>query len=261
MSVEQLFGLAGRNALVIGASSGLGAEAARALAKAGADVGIAARRVDRLEIVASELRDFDVRTCVVPTDVTSRQQLEACVEQVDRELGPIDILVYAPGISPLGRAERHPREKWDAALAINLTGAFEAAQCVASQWIERGRPGRILFLSSVIASGASPVHPVAGYVAAKSALNGLTRQLAVEWASKDICVNAIAPGYFETELTIDPRSGTMNPETQAKLERLTPLGRIGRSGEIESAVVFLCSPSASYVTGAIVPVDGGWTAW
>ncbi len=259
--LESLFGLTGRVALVVGASSGLGAEAARGLARAGASVGLAARREERLEEVAAELRALGAATLVAPTDATSREELTGCVDQVEAALGPVDLLVYAPGVSPLGRAERHSREKWDNALAINLTGAFEAAQIVAARWIERGTGGRIVFISSVVGERASPVHSVVGYAASKSGLHGLMRQLAVEWAPKGIAVNAVAPAYFETELTIDPRYGTMNPETRQKLEARTPMGRIGRSGEIEGAVVFLCSPSASYVTGSVLAVDGGWTAW
>ena len=259
--LQSLFGLEGSVALVIGASSGLGAEAARGLASAGAAVGLAARRQDRLEQVADALKGLGASTCVAPTDVSRREELTHCVDRVESELGALDLLVYAPGVSPLGRAERHSREKWDQALATNLTGAFEAAQVVASRWIEQDRGGRIVFISSVVGDGASPVHPVVGYAASKAGLHGLTRQLAVEWAPKGIAVNAVAPAYFETELTIDPAYGSMRPDTREQLESRTPMGRIGRAGEIEGAVVFLCSPSASYVTGCILKVDGGWSAW
>jgi gluconate 5-dehydrogenase len=259
--LEPLFGLAGRVALVIGASSGLGAEAARGLARAGACVGLAARREDRLRKVAAELEEFGIRTVVSPVDATSREELARCVDRVESALGPLDLLVYAPGVSPLGRAERHGRAKWDLALAVNLTGAFEAAQLVAARWIERGTSGRIVFISSVVGEGASPVHDVVGYAASKGGLHSLMRQLAVEWAPKGIAVNALAPAYFETELTIDPQSGSMDPETRRSIEARTPMGRIGRPGEIEGAVVFLCSPAASYVAGSVLVVDGGWTAW
>jgi gluconate 5-dehydrogenase len=259
--LEALFGLEGHTALVVGASSGLGADAARGLARAGAAVGLAARRQDRLEEVAAELRMLGARTLVAPADATSRQELIGCVDRVEAQLGPLDLLVYAPGVSPLGRAERHSRAKWDQALAVNLTGAFEAAQVVAKRWIEREASGRIVFISSVVGEGASPVHNVVGYAASKGGLHSLTRQLAVEWAPKGIAVNAVAPAFFETELTIDPTHGSIHPDTLAELEARTPQGRIGRQGEIEGAVVFLCSPSASYVTGSILAVDGGWTAW
>lgn len=258
--LDPLFGLEGKVALVVGASSGLGAEAARGLARAGAAVALAARRADRLEQGAAELRARGGRAIAVPADATQRASLEACLDRVEAELGPLDLLVYAPGVSPLGRAERHAREKWDQALASNLTGAFEAAQLVAARWIEADRAGRIVLVSSIIAAGASPVHRVAGYAASKAGLEGMMRQLAVEWAPKGIAVNALAPAYFETEMTVDPRTGAMDPETRRQIEARTPMGRIGRAGEIEGAVVFLCSPAASYVTGSVVTVDGGWTA-
>jgi NAD(P)-dependent dehydrogenase (short-subunit alcohol dehydrogenase family) len=259
--LEELFGLRGQVALVVGASSGMGAQAARALARAGADLGLVARRADRLEAVARELAGRGIRTARVPADITADGEIERCFEEVEARLGPPRVLVYAPGVSPLGRAERHAREKWDDALRVNLTGAFEAAQAFARRILERGSTGSIVFVSSVVGSGASPVHRVVGYAAAKGGLDNLTRQLAVEWAQKGIRVNAVAPAYFPTELTIDPRQGDVAPEQRARMETFTPAGRLGRLEELETAILFLAAPASSYVTGAIVPVDGGWTAW
>ena len=259
--LEALFSLKGQVALVTGASSGLSAQAARALAKAGASVGLVARRKDRLEALAAELAAKGVRTCVAPADVTVTEQLRGAIDQVEAELGPLDILVNGAGIAPLGRAETHKREKWDGALALNLTAPLEASQMVAQRWIERGRGGRIIQLSSVIGFGGNPVHRAVGYSATKGALNNLTRHLAIEWARYGICVNALAPSYFPTEMTIDPRIGDVAPEQQEAMRRFTPMDRLGRLEEIETAVLFLASPKSSYVTGAIIPVDGGWTAW
>jgi len=180
---------------------------------------------------------------------------EACDEVVRRPL------VNGAGLAPLGRAETHKREKWDGALALNLTAPLEASQMVAQRWIERGRGGRIIQLSSVIGFGGNPVHRAVGYSATKGALNNLTRHLAIEWARYGICVNALAPSYFPTEMTIDPRIGDVAPEQQEAMRRFTPMDRLGRLEEIETAVLFLASPKSSYVTGAIIPVDGGWTAW
>ena len=259
--LDLLFGLSGQTALVTGASGGLGVEAAGALAKAGAAVGLVARRRERLEQVARELEELGAKTCVAPADLSAAEQIEASVDAVERELGPIDVLVNSAGIAPLSRAWKHPREKWDAALDINLTAPFVTSQIVARRMIERGCSGRIIMMSSAVGSGGNPVHQAVGYSATKGALNNLTRHLAIEWAPHGIRVNAIAPSYFPTEMTIDPRTGDIDPDQRARMEQFTPLGRLGRKGELETAVLFLASPASTYVTGAIVAVDGGWTAW
>jgi NAD(P)-dependent dehydrogenase (short-subunit alcohol dehydrogenase family) len=260
-SLEAIFSLKGQTALITGGSSGLGVVMARALAKAGANVALLARRKDRLEAVAKEIEQLGVRSLALQADVTDEQALEAAVERTEHELGPIGVLVNAAGVSPLGRAERHSREKWDSAFAVNVTGVFLASQAVGKRMIGRGGPGRIIQISSVMAQGASPVHRVVGYAASKAAVNNLTRQLAVEWAQYGITVNAIAPGYFPTEMTIDPAHGEVNTEQRAQIEQLTPMHRLGKLEEIESAVLFLAAPASSYVTGVVLPIDGGWTAW
>jgi gluconate 5-dehydrogenase len=259
--LEEMFGLAGRVALVTGASSGLGAEAARALARAGADVGLVARRTERLEALAREFEEHGVRTCPAAADVTSREAQTAALDQVESRLGPVEIAVCAAGIAPLGRAERHPRAKWDAALAVNLTAAWETSQLVGARMIERGRGGCLIHISSVMGSGGNPVHRAVGYAATKGAQHNLVRHLAVEWARHGIRVNAIAPSYFPTEMTVDPKLGDIAEDQKDRMRSFTPMDRVGRPGEIESAVVFLAAPASSFVTGAIVPVDGGWTAW
>ncbi len=260
-ALEDLFSLRGQVALVTGASSGLSAQIARALAKAGANLGLVARRKERLEELARELAAHGVRSCVAPADVTKTQELASALDRVEAELGPLDLLVNGAGIAPLSRAEKHSREKWDQALALNLTAAFEASQLVAQRWIERKRGGRIVQVSSVIGFGGNPVHKAVGYSASKGALNNLTRHLAIEWAPYGIAVNALAPSYFPTEMTIDPRYGDVSPEQQEVMRRFTPMDRLGRLEEIETAVLYLASPRSSYTTGSVVTVDGGWTAW
>ena len=259
--LEELFSLRGQVALVTGASSGLSAQVARALAKAGASIGLVARRRERLEELAKELERMGVRACVAPADVTVTEQLRAAVDRVESELGPLDLVVNGAGVAPLSRAEKHARAKWDQALALNVTAAFELAQLIAQRWIERKRGGRIINLSSVMGFAGNPVHKAVGYSASKGALNNLTRHLAIEWAQYGIYVNALAPAYFPTEMTTDPRIGDVPPDHVEVMRRFTPMDRLGRLEEIETAVLFLASPKSSYVTGAIIAVDGGWTAW
>jgi len=259
--LDELFGLSGRTAMVTGASSGLGIECARALAKGGAAVGLVARRAERLEKVAEELSGLGVRTCVAPADVTDDDQVVRALDQIESELGPVDILLNGAGLAELSRAEKHSREKWDRTLATNLTSAFVASQAVGRRMIERGAGGRIINLSSVMGNHGNPVHHAVSYGVSKAGLHNLTRQLAVEWAKYDITVNALAPAYFPTEMTIDPRIGTVPPDHEEVMVRFSPLGRLGRAGELETAVLFLAAPSSGFVTGSIVAVDGGWSTW
>lgn len=259
--LERLFGLRGKVALVTGASSGLGKEFARGLAMAGANVAIVARRLERLQAVAAELEAFGVRAHAVQADLQHEAQIESAVQDVHETLGPIDILVNNAGIAPVGRAERHDLEKWQQALDVNLTAVFLCCQYVGRRMIERGHGGRIINISSVLGEGANSVHRTVGYAATKGAVTNLTRQLAVEWAPHGITVNALAPSWFPTDMITDPRLGRVHDEQRARMEQFTPLGRLGREGELLGAVIYLASPSASYVTGTVLHVDGGWRAW
>lgn len=259
--LNELFGLQGRVAMVVGASSGLGAQCAQAYARAGAAVALVARRRDRLQAQAEALRAQGVRTCVVDADITDDAAVARAVETVEAELGPIYSLLNAAGLSRLGRAERHRRDRWDQVVAVNLDAAFVLSQQVGLRMIERGEGGRIIHISSVLGRGGSPVHRNVGYCASKGAVDNMVRQLAVEWAQHGITVNALAPGFFPTEMTVSPGSEAMDPEMEATIRTFTPMGRTGELGEIESALLFLTAPASSYVTGVVLPVDGGWTAW
>ncbi|HEY2104611.1 MAG TPA: SDR family oxidoreductase [Candidatus Binataceae bacterium] len=258
-SLQELFSLRGHIGLVTGASSGLGVECARALAIAGADVVIAARRGDRLDTLAAEIRkQYGVRALPIAADITVEAEIEQIIARSVAELGEIDILINNAGVAPTGRAERISREMWESALALNLTAPMFLSQRVAARLIERRRPGRIINITSVLGQGASAVYRLSPYTAAKAGLANLTRQLAVEWAPYGINVNAISPGWIPTEAT---EGGIAKPGNREKMESLTPLGRLGLPEELRGAVIFLASPAGSYVTGSVLAVDGGYTAW
>jgi NAD(P)-dependent dehydrogenase (short-subunit alcohol dehydrogenase family) len=258
-ALAELFSLRGHIGLVTGASSGLGVECAHALALAGADIAIAARRGDRLERFASELTtSYGVRAVSVQTDITSDSALDRLMETVRAELGQVDILVNNAGISPTGRAEALPRMTWDEALATNLTAPMMLAQRVARPLIEACKPGRIINMASIYGLVASSIYRLSAYTATKAGLANLTRQLAIEWAPYGILVNAIAPGWIPTEAT---EAGMAKSQNRERMEKATPLGRLGRPDEIRGAVIYLASAASSYVTGTILSVDGGYVAW
>ncbi|GIW41012.1 MAG: short-chain dehydrogenase [Candidatus Binatia bacterium] len=259
MELADLFRLHGKVALVTGASSGLGVEFARALALAGADLALLARRRERLERVAAELSSSSgVRALALPADVRRREEIERAVERASSELGPVEILVNNAGVAPYGPAETHSREAWREAVETNLDAVFDCCQIVGRRMIELGRGGRIVNVTSVFGSVACGIFRNVGYVATKAAVENLTRQLAVEWARHGITVNAIAPAWFPSEMNA---SILESPEKTERILRMTPMRRLGEPRELWTALLFLVSPYSSYVTGSVVRVDGGWTAW
>ncbi len=258
-SLNELFSLRGRVGIVTGASSGLGVECAHALALAGADIALAARRGDRLSPIATELEaKYRVRAIGVQTDITADADLDRLIATCTAKLGLADILVNNAGISPTGRAENLPRAKWDDAMATNLTAPMMLAQRVARGLIEAKKPGRIINMSSIYGLLASSIYRLSAYTASKAGLANLTRQLAVEWAQYGILVNAIAPGWIPTEAT---EGGMAKPQNRERMERSTPLGRLGMPSEIRGAIIYLASPASSYVTGTVLSIDGGYASW
>jgi NAD(P)-dependent dehydrogenase (short-subunit alcohol dehydrogenase family) len=258
-TLNEIFSLRGHIGIVTGASSGLGVECAKALAIAGADVAVAARRGDRLGKFAEELaREYGVRAIGVETDITDDEHLDRLVATTKAELGLCDILINNAGISPTGRAESLPRATWEGAMATNLTAPMMLAQRVARELIEAKRPGRIINMSSIYGLVASAIYRLSAYTATKAGLVNLTRQLAIEWAQYGILVNAIAPGWIPTEAT---EGGMAKPANRERMERGTPIGRLGRPDELRGTVIYLASEASSYVTGTVLSVDGGYASW
>src|SRR5271167_1540507 len=244
-SLQALFALRGQLGLVTGASSGLGVECAHALALAGADVVLVARRGDRCEKLADELaQKFAIRAIGIAADVAIEADIDRVIETARAKLGDIDILVNNAGVSPTGRAENFKRELWDNAIAVNLTAPMLLSQRVARRLIETKKPGRIINMVSIYAAVGSSVYRLAAYCATKAGLANLTRQLAVEWAPHNILVNAIAPGWIPTEAT---EGGIAKGANRERMETFTPLGRLGQPEELRGAVIFLASPASSYV--------------
>ena len=251
MFLEQ-FRLNGKVALVTGGSRGLGLEAALALKEAGAKVAVLARRASFFEEAKKHLGE----ALYLEGDVRDEGRLLAAVNQVERELGPLTILVNAAGISWGAPSWEMPVEKVREVLEVNLVGAFLASRAAAQRMRERGY-GKIIHIASVAGlKGEYPeVLDAVGYSASKGGLIALTRDLAVKWGRWGIRVNALAPGFFPTRMT-----EKVLPKAEAFLKATLPLGRPGKPGELGGAVLFLASPASDYITGAILPVDGGATA-
>ncbi|MEV0106369.1 SDR family oxidoreductase [Nocardia sp. NPDC050799] len=247
-----LFDLSGRVAVVTGASSGLGLGFARVLAGAGATVYAAARRVDRL----TELARTDSRIVPVPCDVTRGADRTALVDRCYAESGHLDVLVNNAGRPGPPQAEQETDAGFHAILELNLLAGFHLATYAANR-LPEGDHASYINISSVI--GLVSTAPIGGasYAASKAGTLGLTRELAGQWGRRGIRVNAVVPGWFDTEMT----DGLFSNEKSAGwVRRNTMLGRGGRTGEVDGAVLFLASDASSYMTGQTLVVDGGWTA-
>ncbi len=238
-----------RIAFITGASRGIGKACSIALAAAGARVALAARSADQLEEVAGLLRSQNCEAFPVVMDLADSDSIKDAFARTVKDFGPVSILVNNAAITKDGLALRMKKEDWDAVISTNLTGAFLATQQVL-QGMLRERWGRIINISSIVGEMGNPGQ--ANYVASKAGLIGLTKALAQEMGSRNITVNAIAPGYIETDMT-----AKLSPELRENMLGHVPLKRIGRPEDVAAAVRFLASEEAGYITGHVLDVNGG----
>ncbi|HEX8369398.1 MAG TPA: glucose 1-dehydrogenase [Pyrinomonadaceae bacterium] len=248
------FDLSGKTAVVIGGTSGIGRALAHGLADAGADVVVTSRRLEQVEATAAEIEARGRRTLRITSDVSDRQSLENLLNECVKEFGKVDILVNSAG-----KTKRQPtldvsEEDWNDILETNLSGTLRACQIFGRHMVERGY-GRIINIASL--STFVSLFEVAAYSASKAAVASLTKSLAIEWAARGVNVNAIAPGVFRTAL-----NEKLLDESERGREFLTrtPMRRFGQVEELAGAAIYLASDAASYVTGSVLVVDGGFLA-
>ncbi len=243
-----------KTAVVIGGTSGIGLTLAKGLAQAGANVIATGRRADLVKTAADEILALGRKSLAITSNVTDRASIEALLSNVEAELGNVDILVNSAGITRRTPTLEVSEAEWNSILETNLTGTLRACQIFGRKMIER-KQGRIVNIASV--SSGRGFFEVAAYAASKAAVVSLTKTLAVEWAPHNVCVNAIAPGVFPTDLNRALLDGT--PRGKEFLVR-TPMRRFGNLEELVGAAVFLASDAASFVTGHVLAVDGGFLA-
>ncbi|MCR5397333.1 MAG: SDR family oxidoreductase [Lachnospiraceae bacterium] len=255
--MKNYFDLTGQVAIVTGCSTGLGVQMAKALASQGAKIVPVARRQEMIEAVAKEITDeFGVETFPIRCDITDTDMVNDMVKQVVDKFGRIDILINNAGTGAVAPAEDITDDQFANEMNIDLFGSFKVARAVAKQAMIPAGYGRIINIASMYGLVGNKVAPSSPYHAAKGGVVNLTRGLAGEWGVKGINVNAICPGYFYTPLTKE----TLDSDFfQANAKTMIPLERYGNEGELDTAVLFLASKASSYVTGTMIPVDGGYT--
>lgn len=246
-----MFSLKGRVALVTGASSGLGVQFARALADNGAMVALVARRAERLKTLKDEIEGKGGRAVAIEADVTDCAAMTRAFDAAEKAFGTVTILINNAGIAHGGRAVEMPAEEWRKVLSTNLDAVFFWAQEAARRMLAAKKQGAIVNVASVL--GLAVSKGAVAYAAAKAGVVQVTKALAVELAFKGVRVNAIAPGWFVTEMNDDYLSG----EGGAAIKREIPMGRFGDPGDLDGALLLLVSDAGSYITGATIVVDGG----
>jgi NAD(P)-dependent dehydrogenase (short-subunit alcohol dehydrogenase family) len=254
MSLE-LFDLTGKTALVTGATRGLGEVAAKALAKAGADVAVCGRSRPDMDRVSADIQALGRQARGYELDVLSKAKVAAGVKQILADFGAVDILFNNAGVNHRVPVLEFPEEEWDRVIATNLKGYFLVAQAVVPQMIARGY-GKVINMSSILGTVALPNQ--LAYASAKGGVDQMTKVMAIEWAQQGVRVNAIGPTYFETELVAQLRN---DPARFNFINERTPMGRWGYPPELEGIVIFLAAPASDFITGQTIYIDGGWTAW
>lgn len=256
--MSDLFCLKGKTALITGASSGLGVQFAKALAGQGADIAICARRVEKLEAVKAEIEALGVRCYAHKCDVLNVDDIREMVADVEKEYGKIDILINNAGVGAADPAAEMTDEVWQNVIGTNLNAVYYVAREVGKVMIKNGY-GKIVNLGSLHSEVAMPpaTWPVPAYAAAKGGVKMLTKALAVEWAKYGITVNAIGPAYFSSEMTSAVLEGG---GFDAVAQAYCPMGRAGKEGELNGALIYFASDASSYTTGQLLCIDGGWTA-
>jgi len=252
-----MFSLTGKVALVTGASSGIGRASAFALARQGAKVALAARRVEKLEALASEIKTAGGEAITIPTDVLKQEDVKNAVEKTVATYGRLDILLNNAGIGSIEQTLEMTSDGWDNVVNTNLKSYFFIAQAAAKEMI-KNKFGRIINIASILSGGVgSGMAGAVNYCASKGGVVSMTEALADEFASQGVTVNAIGPGFIETEMTEAVKN---MPDFYNGLIARIPMKRFGKAEEIAATVVYLASDEASYTTGATLYIDGGWTA-
>jgi len=255
-NVKDLFNLTGRVAIVTGGSIGLGRQIAQGLAEIGANLVLCARKKERCQQAAQDLQQLGVQTLALGCDVKDPADIQRAVDAALSEFGKIDVLVNNAGISWGAPVEEMRLEDWNKVIETNLTGTFLCAQAVGKVMIKQGR-GKIINIASVAGlGGAPPALPAIGYHASKGGVISFTKDLACKWAMHNIQVNAIAPGWFPTHMS----NRVLERDREFFLSQI-PLHRFGSEHDLKGAAVFLASDASDYITGHVLVVDGGQSAW
>ncbi len=250
-----MFNLKGRVAVISGASSGLGKQMAKGFAEAGADLVILARRVEKLEELKSELEALGVKVLACKCDVTLTEDIEAAAKETEKVFGKVDILVNCAGSAKNAGVLNMTDEEWDFTIATDQTSVFKMTRAFANI-MKKNNYGRIINIASMYGLVGNTALDTVAYHSSKGGVVNFTRAVAAELAKYNITCNAICPGYFDTELTHDT---LITDEFTQYMKATVPLGRYGKEGELNAGAIFLASDEASYVTGVILPIDGGYT--